>query len=103
MAVYVVLWLLFAFVAMLVGANKKAGPGGGFILGFLLGPLGVIITALSGEPTVLSRIEARPESPGWWPDPLGRFDSRWFDGHRWSQHVGRVLADGTRQQFEDPI
>jgi hypothetical protein len=29
-------------------------------------------------------------SPGWFPDPTGRHDHRWWDGAAWSAHV----ADG---------
>jgi hypothetical protein len=36
---------------------------------------------------------------GWYPDPLGRFDHRWFDGTRWTADVSlagvrRVDPDG---------
>ena len=26
--------------------------------------------------------------PGWYPDPTGRHDHRWYDGARWTDHVG---------------
>ncbi len=31
--------------------------------------------------------EAHP--PGWHPDPLGRFDHRWWDGEKWTDQVSR--------------
>lgn len=34
--------------------------------------------------------------PGWYPDPFGRHESRWWDGARWSEHVsshGRQSID----------
>lgn len=40
--------------------------------------------------------------PGWNPDPYGRFDGRWWDGRRWTDHVGRIAPDGTRDQMIDP-
>jgi hypothetical protein len=36
--------------------------------------------------------------PGWFPDPSGRFDHRWWDGTRWTDLVSR---DGT--QMTDPL
>ena len=27
--------------------------------------------------------------PGWFPDPAGRFDHRWWDGARWTETVSR--------------
>lgn len=96
-----------AMVGGAIGASNGAGGATGVVFGGLLGPIGWIIVALSGrkpEPaTVLDRVERDPGAPGWHPDPLGRFDSRWFDGDRWTQHVGRVGPDGARSQFEDPI
>lgn len=43
---------------------------------------------------------AVPESTvpaGWYADPSGRFELRYWDGHQWTEHVSR---DG--QQFTDP-
>ncbi|HKY66004.1 MAG TPA: phospholipid scramblase-related protein [Acidimicrobiales bacterium] len=34
--------------------------------------------------------------PGWYPDPFGRHESRYWDGHRWTEHVashGRQAVD----------
>lgn len=95
-----------AVFGALLGTDKAMGGAGGFVLGLLLGPLGVLIVAVSKgkeKPTTLQRVQARPEGEGWHPDPLGRFDGRYFDGQEWTQHVGRVGADGARQTFEDPM
>lgn len=35
---------------------------------------------------------------GWFPDPFGRYEQRWFDGERWTE---RVIADG--QTGIDPL
>lgn len=38
------------------------------------------------------RVVPPPAPPGpeaaWHPDPCGRFDKRYWDGHQWSAHVG---------------
>lgn len=86
-----------------IGNGKQMGGASGFLLGALLGPLGLLIVAVSGRRTALQQVQARPEAEGWHQDPLGRFDGRYYDGQRWTQHVGRISPDGTRQQFEDPI
>jgi hypothetical protein len=44
-------------------------------------------------------IAGAPGPPaGWFPDPSGRFDHRWWDGSRWTETVSR---DGT--QMTDPL
>lgn len=37
--------------------------------------------------------------PGWFPDPTGRFDHRWFNGERWTTDVA---VDGTRYVDHEP-
>jgi hypothetical protein len=48
------------------------------------------------EPVVVRKAEA-PTTPGaWCPDPTRRYESRWWDGSRWTQHVfikGRTMSD----------
>jgi hypothetical protein len=47
-------------------------------------------------PVVVRKAEA-PTTPGaWHPDPTRRYESRWWDGSRWTQHVttkGRITSD----------
>jgi hypothetical protein len=38
--------------------------------------------------TVAANPAAVP-APGWFPDPAGRFDHRWWDGERWTETVSR--------------
>ena len=48
------------------------------------------------EPVVVHKAEA-PTTPGaWHPDPTRRYEKRWWDGSRWTQHVatkGRTTSD----------
>jgi thiol-disulfide isomerase/thioredoxin len=37
-------------------------------------------------------------APGWFPDPTGRFEFRWYDGNAWTASVSRAGA-----QLHDPI
>ena len=41
---------------------------------------------LSGR---LSPPAAPGSTAGWFPDPTGRFDHRYWDGERWTEHAGR--------------
>ena len=43
MEILIVIWLAFGVAAMLVMQNKGRSGCGGFALGFLLGPIGLII------------------------------------------------------------
>ncbi len=36
--------------------------------------------------------------PGWYPDPFGRHETRWWDGQRWTEHV----ASHGRQAVDQP-
>ncbi len=44
---------------------------------------------------------AQPATPsvpaGWYPDPAGRFELRYWDGSAWTEHVSRA-----GQQYTDP-
>lgn len=101
---FIAVWVVCGLIGAAIGSSKNLGCAG-FMLGVLLGPIGLIVIAvMAAKPaSTLDRIQARPETDGWHPDPLGRFDARYFDGDRWTQHVGRVDAQGNRQTLEDPI
>lgn len=105
----------FGAVGGLIGDKRRMGPGIGFWCGFLLGPIGLLVVAISApkeDPhTVMMRTPASaypvgppplPPPPGtpsqWFPDPTGRFEHRYWDGQRWTEHVVRA-----GQQFGDPI
>jgi len=54
----------------------------------------VLIVRLAGGSRSRTAASAPPLAgpPGWHPDPSGRFEARYFDGIRWTEHVTR---DGT--------
>jgi hypothetical protein len=52
------------------------------------------------EPTPAPAPEPTPivtTPPGWYPDPSGRYELRYWDGTQWTEHVARQ-----GQQFTDP-
>jgi uncharacterized protein YxjI len=42
---------------------------------------------------------AQQHAPGWYPDPFGRHETRWWDGGRWTEHV----ASHGRQSVDQPV
>ena len=47
--------------------------------------LPVVVTA-SAPPMVVETSPVADQGPGWYPDPQGRADLRWFDGNQWTVH-----------------
>jgi hypothetical protein len=37
------------------------------------------------------------KAEGWYPDPSGRFDKRYWNGHAWTFHVGRAADKSTHR------
>lgn len=66
MELILLLWLLFGIIGALIANNKGRSSCGGFALGVLLGPIGVLIVAL------LSRQEPQASTPAEEPN-----DVRW--------------------------
>ena len=82
-------------IGLLIG-KAKGRPGLGFLLGFVLGTVGWIVIALIPRPQTTTR-EQKP-SRGWYPDPTGAHQMRYFDGNRW---LDDVADDG--EMTSDPI
>jgi hypothetical protein len=71
----------------------QTGPiGGGYDAGAASAP------AYNPAPQPAPQPVATPSVPaGWYADPAGRFDLRYWDGGTWTEHVSRA-----GQQFTDP-
>lgn len=41
--------------------------------------------------------------PGWYPDPSGQHQTRWWDGFGWSQHVGPPTSQMPRPRVADSV
>ena len=80
----ILIWGAFALLSSIIGASKGRG-GEGFALGLLLGLIGVIITLCLKPATPTPT--AATTTAGWWPDPHGRHQHRYWDGTRWTPNV----------------
>jgi Protein of unknown function (DUF2510) len=80
----------------MIKKQRKFDLRGAFRLGQGVPLLDTSPTDEEVEPVVLRNSDV-PTTPGaWHPDPTGRYESRWWDGSRWTQHVatnGRKMSD----------
>lgn len=97
MVIYLTIGLAGGLIAGAIASSRGLSFAGYFVLGFLLPLIGILIAILAAPPSRLHQLTPA-SSQGWWPDPTGRFEHRWYDGHHWTRHTGR---DGT--QYEDPL
>lgn len=93
--------LIGGLLAGMIAGGKGLSFGGYFLGGALLPIIGVIV-ALAATPAVSANLRqlTPPPGEGWWPDPTGRFDDRYFDGTYWTKNVGRR---SDMRKFEDPL
>ncbi len=57
-----------------------------------------VVAAAAAEPAVAEATPAESTVPaGWYADPSGRYELRYWDGNAWTEHVSRA-----GQQFTDP-
>lgn len=59
----------------------------------------VLAEATAPPPAFKRPVQVLPREAGWYPDPAGRFDRRYFSGRFWTEHVTR---DARQQQLVDP-
>jgi hypothetical protein len=98
MMLLLIVALAGGLIAGVIASSRGLSFGGYFLLGFLLPLIGIVVAAVA-QPSKLRQLTAAPAA-GWWPDPTGRFDRRYYDGHGWTRHVTR---DADKRQLEDPI
>lgn len=83
--IYVIVAIVCAFVGLIIGANKGLALGG-FLLGGMLGVLGLIILIVMKPGP--SHQQPQPLTPaGWYRDPWGAHQTRYWDGAAWTPNV----------------
>lgn len=78
--------LLCGFISAAVASSKGLSAGAYFVVGLLLGVIGIIIAA------VASRAAPAPQPPGWYADPWGQALYRYYDGAQWTYHMSNGEA-----------
>lgn len=85
------MWIAFIALAWIVSKDYLNGAQDSDM------PLAAGGQALAGASSASSRVDPGSISPaGWHPDPIGRFEQRYWDGHQWTEHVaneGRASTD----------
>jgi hypothetical protein len=91
------------------GSNSSISPSpsstGGYVGAAVTAAVPTVSAAPSpaAAPTVTPPVAAATPAPasttpaGWYPDPSGRFEMRYWDGNAWTEHVARQ-----GQQYTDP-
>jgi hypothetical protein len=84
------------------GSGYDAGAGADVSTGYDAGVTAESATVASSEPASSGAAEqpaaASSAAPaGWYADPSGRYELRYWDGSQWTEHVSRA-----GQQYTDP-
>lgn len=89
-----VIWVVMGFISGVIASSKGNSFGGYFLVGVLLGPIGIIIAAVASPQDRSLPAPGGPEA-GWYPDPAHRHEMRYWDGYRWTDHVADQGVQGT--------
>jgi hypothetical protein len=89
--------LIGGLLSGVIASSKGHSFIGYLVIGAVLPIVGIILALVAPSPGKLGQLTPA-EKQGWWPDPTGRFEHRYFDGRAWTRFVGR---DG--RPFEDPL
>jgi hypothetical protein len=77
-----VLWGLQGGIACAISQAKNQSGRDGFLMGVLLGPIGIIIALCLPKLAPRSVWELPPA--GWYPEPGNPGGRRYWDGHQWA-------------------
>ena len=80
---------------VLSGLTVVAPWAGGAFLGLVCGAGGVIVLLVGAGRRRQPAAAGEPVPPGWFPDPSGRYQLRWWDGSAYTEHVSSGGVTGT--------
>ena len=93
-----VLWGLQGGIACAISQAKNQSGRDGFLMGVLLGPIGIIIALCLPKLPAPAQVVLPPA--GWYPDPADPSGRRWWDGARWSGRTRRRGLPPMPQPYE---
>jgi Protein of unknown function (DUF2510) len=94
----ILLWLFCAAIAAAIAHTKNRNVGEGFLWGALLGVIGVIIVLCLPPPKSKTLLPPGTPPPpgaakgGWYPDPAGTGQQRYWNGKKWSDLPPRDVS-----------
>lgn len=87
--------LLFAWLTGRLAADKGYSFGTFFVIGLFGGVIGLVVAAVLPQRAVAPAVPPPAPLAGWHPDPTQRFELRYHDGTRWTEHVARGGVQST--------
>lgn len=99
------LWLICAVIGGAIGQGKGLA-GTGVLLGLLLGFIGIIIVILMKpkEPEPAFAPSGPPSwtgPAGWFADPSGLPQQRYYDGRQWTRWIAWTNPDGSTTTYQE--
>jgi hypothetical protein len=79
------------------GASAETVTSNSVDMGVAAAAVAVPAVAAVAAPAAAAPAAVVTTPAGWYPDPSGRFEMRYWDGNAWSEHVSRQ-----GQQYTDP-
>ena len=96
---YIALWAMFGVAAAIVGSNRGGSGGNWFLVGLLLGPIGLVLAFTAGVqcPHCRSKINPKAETCPKCQRDLGRLDGEPKDRQKAQEKGVPLVANEAKQ------